>query len=41
MRLVDANLLLYAHHPRAEQNEKSRAWLEAALSGHVHSIPSI
>jgi len=31
--LVDANLLLYAYHPRAEQHEKSRAWLEAALSG--------
>jgi uncharacterized protein len=31
--LVDANLLLYAYHPRAEQHEKSRAWLEEALSG--------
>jgi uncharacterized protein len=31
--LVDANLLLYAYHPRAEQHEDSRAWLEAALSG--------
>jgi predicted nucleic acid-binding protein len=31
--LVDANLLLYAYHPRAEQHEKSRPWLEAALSG--------
>jgi len=31
--LVDANLPLYAYHPRAEQHEKSRAWLEAALSG--------
>jgi len=31
--LVDANLLLYAYHPRAEQHEKSRIWLEAALSG--------
>jgi uncharacterized protein len=31
--LVDANLLLYAYHPRAEQHDKSRAWLEAALSG--------
>jgi toxin-antitoxin system PIN domain toxin len=31
--LVDANLLLYAYHPRAEQHEASRAWLEAALSG--------
>jgi toxin-antitoxin system PIN domain toxin len=30
--LVDANLLLYAYHPRAPQHEKSRAWLEAALS---------
>lgn len=33
MILVDANLLLYAYHPRAEQHEKSRAWLEKALSG--------
>jgi len=33
MILVDANLLLYAYNPRAEQHEKSRTWLEAALSG--------
>ncbi len=33
MILVDANPLLYAYHPRAEQHEKSRAWLEAVLSG--------
>lgn len=33
MILVDANLLLYAYHPKAEQHEKSRAWLEAVLSG--------
>ena len=33
MILVDANLLLYAYNPRAEQHEKSRIWLEAALSG--------
>ena len=32
MILVDANLLLYAYHPRAEQHEQSRAWLEAVLS---------
>jgi predicted nucleic acid-binding protein len=31
--LIDANLLLYAYHPRAEQHEESRAWLEAVLSG--------
>jgi uncharacterized protein len=31
--LIDANLLLYAYHPRAEQHEKSRTWLEAVLSG--------
>jgi toxin-antitoxin system PIN domain toxin len=31
--LVDANLLLYAYHPRAAQHETSRAWLEAMLSG--------
>jgi len=33
MILVDANLLLYAYHPRAEQHAASRAWLETALSG--------
>ena len=33
MILVDANLLLYAHDPRAAQHEASRVWLEAALSG--------
>jgi uncharacterized protein len=31
--VVDANLLLYAYHPRAEQHERSRTWLEATLSG--------
>lgn len=33
MILVDANLLLYAYHPRAAQHEQSRAWLEDVLSG--------
>lgn len=33
MILVDANLLLYAYHPKAEQHDKSRRWLEAVLSG--------
>ena len=37
MILVDANLLLYAYHPRAEQHEKSRAWLEAVLSAAASS----
>lgn len=32
MILVDANLLLYAYHPRAAQHEASRAWLEGAFS---------
>jgi len=31
--LVDANLLLYAYHTRAPEHARSRAWLEAALSG--------
>jgi uncharacterized protein len=31
--LVDANLLLYAYHPRAHQHEASRRWLEDVLSG--------
>lgn len=33
MILVDANLLLYAHHERAAQHRLARTWLEAALSG--------
>lgn len=33
MILIDANLLLYAYHPKAEQHGASRAWLEAALGG--------
>lgn len=33
MILIDANLLLYAYHPRAEHHDASRAWLEAMLSG--------
>jgi toxin-antitoxin system PIN domain toxin len=32
MILVDANLLLYAYHPRSEHHEASRAWLEGILS---------
>jgi toxin-antitoxin system PIN domain toxin len=31
--LVDANLLLYAYHPRAAEHEQSRGWLEEVLSG--------
>jgi uncharacterized protein len=31
--LIDANLLIYAYHPRADQHEKSRTWLEGVLSG--------
>ena len=33
MILVDANLLLYAYHPRAAQHHASREWLESVLSG--------
>ena len=32
MILSDANLLLYAYYPRAQQHEASRIWLETALS---------
>lgn len=32
MILIDANLMLYAYYPRAEQHERSKAWLEAVLS---------
>jgi toxin-antitoxin system PIN domain toxin len=31
--LVDANLLLYAYHPRAPEHAAARGWLEHALSG--------
>lgn len=33
MILVDANLLLYAYHPKADQHAASKAWLEAVLAG--------
>ena len=33
MILVDANILLYAYHPRAEQHEFCRRWLEEFFSG--------
>lgn len=33
MILVDANLLLYAYYPRAEQHARCKAWLESVLSG--------
>lgn len=33
MILIDANLLLYAYNPNAQQHAASRAWLERALSG--------
>ena len=33
MILIDANLLLYAYHPKAEQHARSRKWLEQTLSG--------
>jgi len=31
--LVDANVLLYAYHPRAEAHGRCRAWVEQAFSG--------
>jgi toxin-antitoxin system PIN domain toxin len=31
--LVDANLLIYAYHPRSEQHAASRTWLEETLAG--------
>ena len=33
MKLVDANVLLYAVNTDAEQHDRSRRWLDAALSG--------
>ena len=40
MTLVDANVLLYAYHPRAAQHERCRAWIEAEFaSGAAVRIP--
>lgn len=33
MTLIDANVLLYAYHPRSPHHDRCRSWLEAALSG--------
>ena len=33
MILLDANVLLYAYHPRAEEHERCRSWVESTLSG--------
>jgi toxin-antitoxin system PIN domain toxin len=33
MTLVDANILLYAYHSRAEQHEVCKRWIEEAFSG--------
>lgn len=35
MTLLDANVLLYAYHPRSDHHERSRSWLEETLSGHT------
>ena len=32
MMMLDANVLLYAYHPRATQHERCRAWVEAEFS---------
>ena len=33
MTLIDANVLIYAYHPRSPHHERCRLWLEAALGG--------
>ncbi|MGZ4389958.1 MAG: TA system VapC family ribonuclease toxin [Gaiellaceae bacterium] len=33
MKLVDANVLLYAVNPAAEQHPRARQWLQTALNG--------
>ncbi|MEP6816977.1 MAG: hypothetical protein ABI873_15660 [Marmoricola sp.] len=33
MKLVDANVLLYAVNEDSDHHKASRAWLDAALSG--------
>ncbi len=32
MKLIDANLLIYAYHPASEHHRRARAWLEDVLS---------
>ena len=40
MTLIDANILLYAYHPRAPQHERCRAWVEVEFaSGAAVRIP--
>ena len=40
MILLDANVLLYAYHPRAAEHERCRAWVEAEFaSGAAVRIP--
>lgn len=33
MKLIDANLLLYAYHPKSERHDISRTWIESTFSG--------
>lgn len=33
MKLLDVNILIYAHNDRAPQHEQARDWFEALLSG--------
>jgi uncharacterized protein len=35
VKLLDANILLYAHNTATEQHERARRWLEDALAGPV------
>jgi hypothetical protein len=40
MIMLDANVMLYAYHPRAAQHERCRAWVEAEFaSGAAVRIP--
>ena len=32
MTVLDANVLLYAYHPRSDHHDRSRSWLEETLS---------
>ena len=33
MMVLDANLLLYAYYPQAQEHQRARRWLETLLSG--------
>jgi predicted nucleic acid-binding protein len=39
--LVDANVLLYAYHPRAAQHERCRAWIVCTTDRDFARFPGL